>query len=94
MPENTESQRPSKEFKSGSLTAAIWRNETVQDGRTVVRHSVKLQKRFLDSKTGEWRDSAYWFEQDLPRVRMLVEQCYEWIALRESDDDEFPPAVA
>jgi len=84
-------QKPVKEFRSGALKAAIWQNEREQAGRTVLAHSVRLQKRYRDAQ-GNWKDTDYLFLDDLPKVRLLVDECYRWIALRESDDTDFPPA--
>ncbi len=40
-----QAQSPVKEFKAGGVKAAIWKDEREDQGRTVVRHSVKIQKR-------------------------------------------------
>ncbi len=80
-------QRPVKEFRAGCIRAAIWRNESDRDGRTVVRHSVTLNKRYRDSNTGEWADSKSFFPDDLPRLRLLLDKAYEHIVLREGDSD-------
>ena len=83
-------QPPEKEFRAGAVSAAIWRNETEQDGRTVVQHSVRTNKRYRDPQTGEWRDSDYYFANDLPRLKLVVDKAYEYIVLKEhgnGDDD-------
>ena len=80
-------QKPEKEFRAGTVKVAIWRNETEQDSRTVVQHSVRLQKRYRD-QSGEWKDSDYLFANDLPRARLVIDKAYEYIVLKESDDQE------
>ena len=80
-----QSQRPIKEFRAGSVRASIWLNESENDGRTVAQHSVRIEKRFRDKKTNEWRNTDYFFPNDLPRLRLVAEKAFEFIALRESD---------
>lgn len=89
-----QTQSPVKEFKAGSVKAAIWKDERDDQDRTVVRHSVKIQKRFFDKTSGEWRDTDYFFVNDLPRLRLVAEKAFEYIALRESEDDPGNPIAA
>ena len=89
-----QTQSPVKEFKAGTVKAAIWKDEREDQGRTVVTHSVKIQKRFFDKTSGEWRNTDYFFVNDLPRLRLVAEKAFEYIALRESDSDSDLPVVA
>ena len=77
---------PVKEFRAGTIRAAIWENEREAEGRQIKRHSVRIDKRYLDRRTGEWRASDYFFADDLPRLRLVVEQAFEFITLHESED--------
>lgn len=76
-------QQPVKVFRAGAISAAIWRNEVEQDGRTVVRHSVRPQKRYRDKDTGEWHDTDYYFPEDLPKLELVTRKAYEYITLIE-----------
>ncbi len=80
-------QRPVKEFRAGPVKVAIWQNEAEQNGQPVIRHSVRIGKRYYDRQQNAWLDSEYFFVNDLPRLRMLVEKAFEFIALKESDPD-------
>ena len=80
------SNQPVKEFRAGGIRAAIWKNDTEVDGRVVTQHSVRIEKRFFDKATGEWRDTDYFFVNDLPRLRLVAEQAFQFIALHESED--------
>ncbi|MBL1216568.1 MAG: hypothetical protein D8M59_03650 [Planctomycetes bacterium] len=72
-------------FRAGSCQASIWANEVEQDGRTVTRHSVKFQKRYQDKSTSEWKNSDYYFPNDLPDLQLLCQEAFRFIRLRESD---------
>lgn len=87
-------QKPIKEFRAGNVKAAIWEDEREDQGRTTTRHSVKIQKRFLDKNTGDWHDTDYFFPNDLPRLCLVAAKAFEHIALRESEDDPGMPVTA
>ena len=91
---NQETRRPVKEFKAGTIKAAIWEDEREDQGRIVVKHSVKIQKRFFDKNTGDWHDTDYFFPNDLPRLCLVAAKAFEHIALRESENDPGGPAMA
>jgi hypothetical protein len=80
-------QGPVKEFRVGLIKVAIWRNEVEQNGQQVVRHSVRIGKRYFDRQQNTWADSDYFFVNDLPRLRLLVEKAFEFIALKETASD-------
>lgn len=82
---STQPTKPVKEFRAGTIKAAVWRNE-VQDGdRTAVRYSVRIQKRF--KRDGEWHETDYYFPEDLPKLRLVADKAYEYVALSESEDE-------
>ena len=78
-------QPPEKEFRAGTVSAAIWKTEANQDGRPVVRWSVKVQKRFQDQQTGEWRSSDYYYGSELADLAIVAQHAYEFIRLREAE---------
>lgn len=85
-------RKPIKEFRAGGrgcISASIWRNEiddeTGKDGRTTVTYSVRIQKRYYDIKTDSWHNSEYYFADELPRIRLVIDKAYEFIKLRERD---------
>ena len=77
-------QSPIKEFRAASIKAVIWGEEREEEGRTVVRHTVRIQKRYLDKDSGEWRTTDCFFPNDLPRLCLVAEKAFEYIALSAS----------
>jgi len=89
---NTMSQqtnsKPIKDFKAGNnIQASIWRNETQKDGQTVVRYSIRIQKRFR-KKNGDYENTDYFFPDDLPRLVVVTQSAFEYIILTESQEPE------
>ena len=41
-------QKPTKEFKAGTVKAAVWKEQREEAGRTTVHYSVKIEKRYFD----------------------------------------------
>ena len=81
-----QNNQPVKEFSAGGIQAAIWKNETQREGRTVVQYSVKIQKRFRDKQTNEWRTTEYFYQRDLANLILVAHKAFEFVSLKESKD--------
>ena len=81
----TQPQQPIKEFRVTPSTAAVWKNELEVEGRTVVRHNVKLQKRYLDRRSGSYKTTDCLFPADLPKLILAAQKAYEFVALLETE---------
>lgn len=79
--------KPIKEFKAGTVRAAIWKEDREDAGRQTVRFSVKIEKRYYDEANKEWRNTDYFFANDLPRLRLVAERAFEFIVLRGESKD-------
>lgn len=79
--------KPIKNFRSGNIQASIWRNEVDKDGQTVVRHSVRIQKQFRDDD-GDYKETNYYFRDDIPRLILVAQKAFEFISLSESKEAE------
>lgn len=79
--------KPIKDFRCGNCQASVWRNEVEKNGQTVVRHSVRIQKRFRKDD-GDYQDTNYYFRDDLPKLILVAQKAFEFISLAESKDAE------
>ena len=77
--------KPIKDFRAGNIQASVWRNEVQKDGQTVVRQSVRIQKQFRKDG-GDYQETNYYFRDDLPKLILVAQKAYEYIALSESRD--------
>jgi len=82
-----QTQKPIKEFKAGTVRAAIWKEDREDAGRRMVRFSVKIEKRYRDEANKEWRSTDYFFANDLPRLCLVAERAFEFIVLGESQGE-------
>jgi len=79
--------KPIKTFRIGSISAAIFRNETEKKGETLVRHSAQIQKQFR-KEDGSWHQTQTFFPEDLPKLQLVTAKSFEYICLKESKDAE------
>lgn len=79
--------KPIKDFRAGNIQASVWRNEVQKDGQTVVRYSVKIQKQFRKDD-GDYQETNYYFRDDIPRLILVSQKAFEFIALNESKEAE------
>ena len=74
--------RPDKEFKSANIKAAIWQNQVEQDGKTIVQHSIKLQKSYQD-KAGDWKHMEInIFPSEIPSLQLVLNEAFGFCMLR------------
>jgi hypothetical protein len=81
-PTNAPTRAPEVAFKSAGVSAAVWRKEFEQDGRTVVQFHVRVEKRYKD-RDGNWQSSDYFFPSELPRLELVVRKAFEYVALKQ-----------
>ena len=79
--------KPVKEFRAGGIRASIWRSDSKKNGRTVTKCSVRLQKRFR-KEDGSYENTDYFFPDDLPRLALVAQKAFEYIALSESKEPD------
>lgn len=77
---------PDRSFRAGHFEASVWRNEKQESGRTVVEHSIRLQKRYQDSD-GNWQPTDYFFPAELADAELVIHKAREYVRLRESGTD-------
>ena len=72
--------QPIKKIQSGTIQAAVWRNNSKEGNEFF---SVSLDKRYKDAK-GEWQSSSSFKPNDLPKAVLVLQKAYEFIALHDS----------
>ena len=75
--------RPDQEFRAGSLFAAIWKEPRKAGNGEGLVHSIRIQKRYRDERTGQWKSTTYLRPEDLPKLALLANRIYEHIYLRD-----------
>lgn len=86
MSENTGKQ-PQKEFRAGTIVAAVWEDQAVVNGRSVPQFSIRVQKRYRDERSGQWKTTTYFRADDLPKLVLVANKVYEDVMLRCSAEE-------
>jgi hypothetical protein len=73
-------KKPINEFRSGKIRASVWREESNQNGRAIVRHSIRINKRYFDKTTSGWTDTEYLF----PDLILVAGEAYRLISLKNT----------
>ena len=76
---------PIARFKAGQVSAALWENEIVSDGRKAVILKATVQRRFKD-KNGEWKSSTSFARNEIPLAIYCLQQAFKKIIEMQSDE--------
>ena len=79
---------PEKKFSTGAITATVWKNKGVSrnTGENTEYNTVSLQRSYKD-KDGKWQTTTSLRINDLPRASLVLHKAYEYLVLREHDND-------
>lgn len=83
-------ERPIKEFRAGTVTASIWTSEPATNGHPAPQHTIRLQKRYRDDRSGQWKTTTYFRPDELPKVALVATRAFEFLTLREFDGATTP----
>ena len=80
--------KPAKVFRRRGIAVSVFANTTEVDGRRVSFHKVTIQRTYRDGN--EFKTTTSFGRDDLPVVRLLISQAWEFIldaeASRGSDE--------
>jgi hypothetical protein len=82
---------PMKEFRAGTIVAAIWAEAAPTNGRGP-SYSIRIQKRYRDDRDGQWKTTSYLRPDELPKLSLVVSRAYEFLTLREIEESPSPSA--
>ncbi len=77
--------KPIVEFRAGTIVAAIWSADATRNGNSVRQHSIRIQKRYKDDKSGQWKTTTYVRPDELPKLALVASKAYEYVMLRQVD---------
>ena len=79
--------QPEKRFKADSCEAAVFENEIIKDGNTVVVKKTAIQKRYK-TQNDEWKSTYSLDRNDIPKMMLALTKAYEYLTLRDDKLDE------
>ncbi len=76
--------KPERRFKCGSVEAAVFANEIEKSGSKIKLKKVSIQKRYMTAE-GEWKSTNSYDANDLPKLKLVVDEAYRYLALGQGD---------
>ena len=77
--------KPVKDFKEKGVSVAVW--ETRNGG-----YSISISKRYKDKVSGEWKESKYWFKEDLGNLIIMLQGALDFCGGAEMHQAEGVPS--
>ena len=82
----SDSNKPIKEVRIGSIKAAIWAN--ARDGGAT-RYNVTITRNYLSD--GQWKQTSSYNVGDLPVLQKVTDRAFEAVLELQSQDDPGTP---
>ena len=86
---------PIEKFKAGQVSAAIWENKVMMNGRETVMLKASIQRRYKD-KNNEWRSTTSFGRNEIPLAIHCLQKAFEKIIEKQneaSNDGNGPEAI-
>ena len=71
-------------YKAGAISATIWNNETIKDGKPAAYKTISLQRSYKD-KDGAWKTTNSFRVADLPKAVVVLNKAFEHLVLSQGD---------
>ena len=76
---------PEHVVRIGSTSASVFANTVERDGKQVTVRNVKLQRRYKDKETGEWKSNASFTLSELPAAIAVMKLAFDYVARKEAE---------
>ena len=78
--------KPVETFIAGAIQAAIWKNDSIINGKTVSFYTITLERSYKD-KSDQWKKTTSLRTQDLPKANLVLVKAYEYLTLKSEKED-------
>lgn len=82
-----ETVKPIATFRAGNVSASVFGNERIVDGKKVMMYNTTIQKSYTD-KDNKWQTTNSYSQNDLSRLRVVVDKMLDYLYLGEESEDE------
>jgi hypothetical protein len=70
-------KQPLKKLRVGNVVATVWENQRdSEDKESRSFHSVRVEKIYKND--GKWASSQSFDRDDLPKLKLAIEETYRW----------------
>lgn len=83
---NEKNTKPEKQFRSGAITASIWKNTAEVNGKETEFKTIAVNRSYKD-KDDKWQNTNSFRISDLPKVQLVCQKAYEYLMLNNENDE-------
>ena len=76
---------PLEKFKAGQVSAAIWENKVMVNGKETVMLKASIQRRYKD-KNGEWKSTTSFGRNEIPLAIYCLQKAFEKIIEKQAEE--------
>lgn len=85
MPESK--NKPIKSYRCGCVTGSIFRHvrtaKKSSESSAFISMNAQITKRYYDDSSGEWKDTTSFDLNELPKLVLVAQKCYDYMASDE-----------
>ena len=78
---------PTKKFRAGQVSCALWNNEIKVDGRSVSMLKASVERRYKD-KDDTWKSSTSFSRNEIPLAIYCLQQAFAAMIEKREDDEQ------
>lgn len=78
-------RQPVETLRFGSVSLSIFENESNRDGQTNRYLRAKVDKRYRDNQSGEWKSTNSYSVEDLLLLRSLIDRGVEFMLAKSTE---------
>jgi hypothetical protein len=79
---------PLQSFRMNNVSVSVFANESTTDGQSQTYFRAKVDKRYRDSKTGQWNSSNSFSADELLRLQHLIGRAVEFMSAKPAEDHD------
>lgn len=81
-----ENKGPKEKFRAGAVTATVWENTAKKGDQEFKVYNVTIERNYKDGE--KWESTNQFRMNDLPKVALVTNKAYEYIATMTKEDSE------
>ena len=75
---------PEKEFRAGGVSATVWNNSQLINGKEIESKSIQIQRNYLDANKN-WQKSGSFKINDLFKVICVAQAAFSYLTMKERE---------
>ncbi len=75
---------PEKKFRAGTISATVWNNQSVKDGKLNEYKTVSFERSFKDPQ-GNWKTTHSLRVMDIPKAELVLRKAFEYLSMNDAE---------